>query len=257
MTCWSKPAGHWGIAPGDALIMPSPVTHVSGYGNGLELPFIAGTRTILMEAWSATDAIALIERHGVTGTVAATPFLTELAVAAPWTGTKLPSLKFFACGGAAVPPDAIPALNRAFAHCQAFRVFGSSEVSLVTLGCTAAAAEHLAATTDGTIVDYQVRIVDDNDRDVAAGSEGEIFARGPAMFLGYADWQQTVEAITGDGYFRTGDIGRITPEGAILITGRKKDLFIRGGENISAKEIEDVLHNHPAVAEAAVAALIS
>ena len=248
-------ARHWGIKPGDAMLMPSPVTHVSGYGNGLELPFVAGTRTVLMESWNAAEAIALIERHQVTGTVAATPFLVELAKAASAAGKRLPSFRFFACGGAAVPPDVIPAANRAFERCRAFRVFGSSEVPLVTLGYPAAADEMLAATTDGAPIDYTVRVVDDAGHDVAPGADGEILARGPAMFLGYCDRQQTEEAITADGYFRTGDIGCITPEGALLITGRKKDLIIRGGENISAKEIEDVLHAHPAVEEASVVAM--
>lgn len=248
-------AQHWSIDAGDAIIMPSPVTHVSGYANGLEMPFVVGTQTILMEAWNADDALALIGTHDVVGTVAATPFLTELADAATRVGERLPSLRFFACGGAAVPPDVIPAANKAFANCHAFRVFGSSEVPLVTLGYPAAADERLAATTDGAIIDYAVRIVDDGDQDVPVGSEGEILARGPAMFLGYADEQQTRDAITADGYFRTGDIGCITAEGGILITGRKKDLIIRGGENISAKEIEDVLHTHPAVQEATVVAM--
>jgi acyl-CoA synthetase len=248
-------AQHWGLAAGDAIIMPSPVTHVSGYANGLEMPFVAGTRTILMEAWNAADALALIEKHDVVGTVAATPFLTELAQAANAAGTRLPSLRFFACGGAAVPPEVIPAANGAFENCQAFRVFGSSEVPLVTLGYPAASDEQLAATTDGVIADYDVRIVDDDERDLPAGQDGEILARGPAMFMGYADEQQTKDAITRDGYFRTGDIGRITRAGSILITGRKKDLIIRGGENISAKEIEDVLHTHPSVQEATVVAM--
>ena len=75
------------------------------------------------------------------------------------------------------------------------------------------------------------------------------------MFLGYRDPEQTAAAITGDGYFRSGDIGVLATDGALLITGRKKDLIIRGGENISAKEIEDVLHAHPAVREAAVVAM--
>ncbi len=248
-------AQHWGINPRDAIIMPSPVTHVSGYANGLEMPFVAGSSTILMEGWNAEDALALIDRHQVVGTVAATPFLVELAAAARTAGTGLPSLRFFACGGAAVPPDLIPAANQAFDNARAFRVFGSSEVPLVSLGYPGADDTHLAATTDGAIIDYDVRIVDDEDRDVPPGQEGEILARGAAMFLGYADQAQTADAITDDGYFRTGDIGLVTPEGAILITGRKKDLIIRGGENISAKEIEDVLHGHDAVAEASVVAM--
>jgi len=248
-------ARHWRIRAGDAMIMPSPVTHVSGYSNGLETPWICGARTILMKSWNAEAALTLIEQHEVVGTVAATPFLTELANAARVAGKTLPSFRFFACGGAAVPDEVIPAANAAFAHAHAFRVFGSSEVPLVTLGYPAADDTHLAATTDGAIIDYDVRIVDDEDRDVAAGAEGEILARGPAMFMGYADPSQTAESITTDGYFRTGDIGRITPEGALQITGRKKDLIIRGGENISAKEIEDVLSAHPDVREAAVVAM--
>ena len=255
MRVMRQSAAHWGLREGDAIIMPSPVTHVSGYANGLELPFAAGTRTILMEAWNAADALALIEKHDVAGTVAATPFLIELADAARASGNRLPSLRFFACGGAAVPAEVIPAANAAFESCHAFRVFGASEVPLVTLGYPAAADEHLAATTDGAIIDYDVRIVDDEERDVPAGAEGEILARGPAMFMGYADQQQSADAISTDGYFRTGDIGCVTPDGAILITGRKKDLIIRGGENISAKEIEDVLHTHPAVQEATVVAM--
>ncbi len=246
---------HWGTRPGDAILMPSPVTHVSGYSNGLELPFIWGTRTVLMESWNADLALEAIERHAVVGTVAATPFLQELASKAAAAGKSLPSLRFFACGGAAVPSEIVRLANRTFANPCAFRVYGSSEVPLVTLGFMGEGEGENAATTDGRIVDYEVRIVDDAGNEVPMGSDGEILARGPAMFMGYADQAQTVEAITGDGYFRTGDIGRVEASGALTITGRKKDLIIRGGENISAKEIEDVLHRHPAVAEAAVVAM--
>lgn len=244
---------YWGLMPGEATLMPSPVTHVSGYANGLEAPFVCGTRTVLMESWDAEEALALIDRHELVGTVAATPFLVELADAARRTGRRLPSFRFFACGGAAVPDDLIPAANAAFDHCRAFRVFGASEVPLVTFGWPNVAS--LAATTDGAIVDYEVRIVDDQNRDLPVGQEGEILARGPGMMLGYVDEAQTREAITSDGYFRTGDLGVRSADGALTITGRKKDLIIRGGENISAKEIEDVLHAHANVREAAVVAM--
>lgn len=246
-------AVHWGVVPGEATLMPSPVTHVSGYANGLEAPGICGTQTVLMESWNAADALDLIERHKVVGTVAATPFLVELAAAARETGRSLPSFRFFACGGAAVPNDLIPAANAAFANCKAFRVFGASEVPLVTYGWPQ--DEGLAATTDGQIVDYTVRIVDDAGNEVPEGEEGEILARGPGMLLGYADRGQTEDALTADGFFRTGDLGRRGRLGELTITGRKKDLIIRGGENISAKEIEDVLHQHPMVREASVVAM--
>lgn len=244
---------HWGLGAGEATLMPSPVTHVSGYANGLEAPFICGIRSVLMEAWNAQDALALIEKHDLVGTVAATPFLVELAAAARAAGTGLPSFRFFACGGAAVPADLIPAANAAFENCRAFRVFGASEVPLVTFGWPH--DERLAATTDGEVVDYEVRIVDHEDNDLPRGVEGEILARGPGMMMGYADAAQTAEAITPDGFFRTGDLGVLSEEGAVTITGRKKDLIIRGGENISAKEIEDVLHSHDAVKEASVVAM--
>lgn len=100
-----------------------------------------------------------------------------------------------------------------------------------------------------------MRILDDNGADVAPGEEGEIAARGPAMMLGYLDAAQTAASLTQDGFYKTGDLGIVTSDGAILVTGRKKDLIIRGGENISAKEIEDVLHRHADVVEAAVVAM--
>lgn len=244
---------HWGLMPGEPILMPSPVTHISGYANGLEAPFVCGTGTVLMERWDGQEALALIDRHRLVGAVAATPFLVELAAAARASGNRLPSFRFFACGGAAVPADLIPAANAAFENCRAFRVYGASEVPLVTFGWPR--DEHLAATTDGEIVDYEVRIVDNDEHPLPDGIEGEILARGPGMLMAYADEAQTREAITADGFFRTGDLGVRTPEGALTITGRKKDLIIRGGENISAKEIEDVLHSHPQVREASVVAM--
>ncbi|MBN9146285.1 AMP-binding protein [Novosphingobium sp. 1748] len=246
-------AAYWGLGRGDAVLMPSPVTHVSGYANGLAMPFVAGTQTVLMESWNAEEALALIHRHQVVGTVAATPFLVELAHAALAAGDGLPSLRFFACGGAAVAPEVIAKARKAFAHCAPFRVFGSSEVPLVTFGWPD--APELAAATDGRIVDYQVRIVDEAGHDLPDGQEGEILARGPAMMVGYADPAQTAEALDDQGYFRTGDLGRRDARGGLTITGRKKDLIIRGGENISATEIEQVLLTHPAVADCAVVAM--
>jgi acyl-CoA synthetase (AMP-forming)/AMP-acid ligase II len=233
--------------------MPSPVTHISGYANGLEMPLVAGTRTILMEAWNADEALELIEEYGVVGTVAATPFLVELADRARAAGKRLPTMRFFACGGAAVPPELIPAANGAFENLRAFRVFGASEVPLVTYGWPQ--DEALAATTDGEVVDYEVRIVDEDGREVPQGTEGEILAKGPAMMLGYADKAQSEAAITNDGFFLTGDLGTLDASGALTITGRKKDLIIRGGENISAVEIEDVLRTHAQVRDASVVAM--
>ncbi len=248
-------AVHANLTLPEITLMPSPVTHISGYSGGLEKPFLINARTILMESWNAQDAIDLIERYNIASTVAATPFLKELAELAVQTGKTLPSFKRFACGGAAVPSDLVKAANHSFANPCAFRVYGSSEVPLVTQGFSAEFDPDNAAETDGQVIDYEVRIVDEAMNDVPDGSEGEILARGPSMFMGYADPQQTREALTEDGFFKTGDLGMLLPAGGLTITGRKKDLIIRGGENISAKEIEDALLSHPAVADCAVVAM--
>src|SRR3546814_6879557 len=110
--------------------------------------------------------------------------------------------------------------------------------------CSSDLPEHanLAAEADGRIYNYDVRIVDADGRDVAPGEEGEILARGPSMFLGYTDWQETMKAVDGNGYFHTGDLVRAGPEGSIVVSGRLKDLIIRGGENLSAKEIRSEEH---------------
>ncbi len=241
---------YWGLGSGDVVLMPSPVTHVTGFAWGLEQPFQHGLVSVLMERWDATEAVRLIDRHGVAVTVGATPFLQELVDATERAQSRLPSLKVFACGGAAVPPDLVARANGLFANGRATRVYGSTEAPMITLGFVAPGTERLAAVTDGRIVDYDIRIVDDAERDVAPGAEGEILARGPALFAGYADPAETAAAFTADGFFRMGDIGLVGEDNSILITGRKKDLIIRGGENISAKEIEDALHRHPAVREA-------
>lgn len=127
---------HWRVGTGDVVIMPSPVTHVSGYSNGLERPLLGGTRTVLMESWNADLAVALIDRHGASMTVAATPFLQELISAAERAGSRLESFRVFACGGAAVPPELIRRADQAFAHRCAFRVYGSSEAPFVAIGAS-------------------------------------------------------------------------------------------------------------------------
>lgn len=246
---------HWGLGDGTTFLMASPVTHVTGYSCGLEMPFLCGTRSVLMDRWDAAEAVGLIDREGVNATVGATPFLAELVAEAGRQRSGLPSLRVFACGGAAVPPELIRQANTVLERCRAFRVYGSSEAPFVTLGFLKPEQTTLAAETDGEIIDFEVRIVDDDGSEVAPGAEGEICARGPALFLGYADAAQTAESFDADGWFRTGDMGRVTPERAVVVTGRKKDLINRGGEKVSAKEIEDLLHAHPAVREAAVVAM--
>jgi non-ribosomal peptide synthetase component E (peptide arylation enzyme) len=246
---------HWGQRPGDTVLMASPVTHITGFSYGMELPLVCGTRTVFMERWDAAEAVALIEREQVAASMGATPFLHELLTEAARQGRRLPSLRLFACGGAEVPQALIRRCADVLENCRAFRVYGSSEAPLVTLGFVREGTLDLAAGTDGEVVHYEVRIVDDQGQALPVGQDGEICVRGPAMALGYADAAQCAQSFDADGFFATGDLGHLTPDRAIVVTGRKKDLINRGGEKISAKEIEDILHRHPAVAEAAVVAM--
>ena len=241
----------WGLQQGDSLLMPSPVTHATGYTVGLEMPFAMGTTTVLMDRWNAAEALSLIEEHRIAATVGATPFLQELLDAMDASGRKTLPLKIFICGGAAVPADLILRAGSRFDG-YACRAYGSTEAPFVTLGRLRDDAEAMGARTDGRINGYEIRIADADERDVAIGVEGEILARGDGLLLGYANPVNTREAFTDDGYFRTGDIGFRAEDDTLTITGRKKDLIIRGGENISAKEIEDALQRHPQIIEASV-----
>ncbi|WP_217352867.1 AMP-binding protein [Sphingomonas sp. ID1715] len=243
-----------GVGEGDITLMASPVTHVTGYSS-LEQAFSSPIKTALMSRWDKVTAVDFIERTGATLTVGATPFLKELVDEAQARGTGLSSLRQFACGGAEVPPQLIARAHDVLENCRCFRVYGSTEVPLVTQGFQKKEDARLAAETDGRIYNYDVRIVDSEGCDVAPGNEGEILARGPSMFLGYTDWEETEKAVDQDGYFHSGDLVRAGPQCSIVVTGRLKDLIIRGGENLSAKEIEDVLHRHPAIQEAAVVAM--
>jgi cyclohexanecarboxylate-CoA ligase len=245
----------WDIRSTDSILMPSPVTHITGYLWGLEAPFCCGCPTVFMERWNPDEAVELIGRHGLAMTISATTFLQELLDAAERHGTRLPSLKVFACGGASVPPALIRHANTAFKRCRAFRVYGATEVPLIGRGCVDPSDAATAADTDGMIVDFDVKFIDDHGRSVADGTEGEILARGPGQCVGYVDVDATRASLDEEGFFHTGDLGYRTPGGAVVITGRKKDLIIRGGENISAKEIEDILIEHPSIREVAVVSM--
>lgn len=246
----------WNLTQADIVLMPSPVTHITGYIYGIEMMSDLGNKLVYMDKWDADRAVDLVAEHKATFSIGATPFLVELVSALEKRGEILPSLRLFACGGAPVPPEIIRRANAVLPNCLAFRVYGSSEAPTVTTGVAAGDPDELGAMTDGCILNHEVKIVDpETGETLPDGQEGEILTRGPELMLGYTDWRDTLDAFDDEGYFRTGDLGFISHDRYITISGRKKDLIIRGGENISAKEVEDILHTHPAIAEAAVVSM--
>jgi len=204
-----------------------------------------------MESWIVDRAVTLIENYRATSCVSATPFLRELVDTCKHSGKTLPGFRLFACGGAAVPAALIYEAREVLADCRAVRVYGSTEVPLVTVGFTGDSETQLAAETDGKVRNYDVRICDDDGTDLGLNAEGEIWVRGPAMMQGYREAAQNDAAFSSDGFFMTGDIGQLLDTQAIVITDRKKDIIIRGGENLSAREIEEAIMQHPDVMEAA------
>src|SRR5579862_5189898 len=245
-------ASFYGLTAHDVVFMPSPVAHITGLLYGVQLPPMLGSPVIFQDLWDPVHAVTLLERHGATFTVGATPFLYGLV--AETAGMESPSLalRVFACGGADVPPELVRVATRQLKCCVA-RVYGSTEYPTLT-GSSAVDALDQRAKTDGRLIgSAEMRVVDENDALVPLGAVGEIVVRGPEMFLGYLeDAEISQNAFDNDGWFHTGDLAYLNDEGYLTIVGRKKDIIIRGGENISAKEIEDLLFEHPRVTEVAI-----
>jgi acyl-CoA synthetase len=236
---------------GEVILSPWPPGHVAGALSLLRFLSYA-VPLVAMDQWSAGDAAALIEHHKVT-TSSGTPFhLSGLVEAADAGGHDLSSLRNYIVGAAPVAAALVKrCLNQGLAvyHC-----YGSSEHPTVTSGTADDPLDKQLHTEGRVIAGSELRFVDDDGQDVPAGTEGEIVTRGGELFIGYLDPSLNDAAFLPGGWYRTGDIGRLDVDGYLLITDRKKDIIIRGGENISSKEVEDVLLSHPAVAEAAAVA---
>lgn len=242
-----------GLGPQDALFMGSPLTHITGFSYACIVGPVLGCKVCLLDVWDIDQATALIAREACAWTVGATPFLQGL-LQDPAMAARIGSLRIFRCGGADVPPEII---RRAQAHgIRAMRTYGCSEHPTISGGVTD--NPHKAATTDGRVHPHnRVRIVDlaDESRILPPGQTGEIQTRGDEVFLGYVNAALDHLAFTPDGWLRTGDIGRLDAEGYITVTGRKKDIIIRKGENISAKEVEDLITEMPGLRQCAVIGL--
>lgn len=229
-----------------------PPGHVAGL-LGLMRILVHGTTTVVMQTWNPAHAAALVDAHELTYAVGAPIQLAGLLAEKARGAANLATLTEFMTGAAAVPPPLIRDADAA--GLTAYRCYGSSEHPTITTGWI---DDPLAkrATTDGRLIEgCEIRLLDDRGRDVPTGSSGEIVSRGPEQFIGYTDDALNADAFLPGRWFRTGDVGRLDPEGYLTITDRLKDIIIRGGENISSKEVEDILAEHPAVGEVAVLGL--
>ncbi|MBV1687928.1 AMP-binding protein [Novosphingobium sp. G106] len=249
----------WKIGPEDVVFMPSPVTHITGALWAFDMTWIHGSASVLMDVWTAEEGIRCIEENRCTVNGGATPFLQQMLETTRDRPEAVGSLRLFFCGGTTVSPDLIREANETFPNCLFFRCYGSTEMVTATLGIRDRSQARLGAETDGEIVyPAELRIVDPaGDRELPDGEEGEIIARGPGLFFGYSHPADNDGNFDDDGFFRMGDLGRIVEDRFVVITGRKKDIIIRSGENISPKEVEDILYTHPSVADVAIVAMPS
>jgi acyl-CoA synthetase (AMP-forming)/AMP-acid ligase II len=249
----------WEVGSGDIVFMPSPVTHITGAYWLLDMPWVRGCVSVMIDVWSADAAIDCIERTRCTISGGATPFLQQLLEIGQTRPGALDSLRLFFCGGTTVSPDLIRTAAREFSHCLFFRAYGSTEMPTTTTGIRSRAQAAMGVETDGEVVaPTEVAIVDPaGDAPVPDGTEGEIVARGPEQFVGYLHPEDNAKNFDDQGFFRMGDLGRRVHRNYLVITGRKKDIVIRSGENISPKEVEDVLLRHPGVADVAIVAMPS
>jgi cyclohexanecarboxylate-CoA ligase len=224
--------------------MPSPVGHVTGLVYGVMMPLLVGGSVVLQAEWDAVAGADIVERHGCTFCVGATPFLRGLTDEYAKRGTTS-ALTGFACGGADIP-SALVCRATEVLGAVVTRAYGLTEMPTVTCGGPHD-PERIRFDTDGRLTgSSQARLVNPKD------GVGEIEVRGPELCLGYLDPAHTAASFTEDGWFRTGDLATLSDDGAITIAGRVKDIIVRGGENISVKEVEDYLLEHPAIADVAI-----
>jgi acyl-coenzyme A synthetase/AMP-(fatty) acid ligase len=242
----------WSYTANDIQFGPSPVTHTTGLVTSILMPLIHGAGSHLMEIWEPREGLERIAKFHCTGAVTATTFLqTMLRVYDP-DQHDASSLRFWTSAGAPIPGSFVEEARKAFPHMQVLSLYGRSE-NLVTTTCTVDDPPERSVRSDGKAAPGQeVRIVDRNGNEVPRGTEGDIAYRGAMHMLEYINQPEaTAEMFTADGFSTSGDLGVMDGDGYVRVTGRLKDIVIRGGLNISVRQVEDLLSAHPAVNAAA------
>jgi cyclohexanecarboxylate-CoA ligase len=235
----------------DVVLVSLPVGHQAGYFWGPRLALQSGATLVMQDVWDAADAAALVERHRVTFTMGATTHLIDL-LDRPLRVGDLRSLRVYMCGGANIPPSVAERALRELPG-RFCPVFGMTEHGHSTGTDEKTQPEKLISTAGSFQPEMEPRIADEAGRALPPGREGRLLLRGPFNFVGYVQGREfTAPYFDADDFFDTGDLAVIDAEGYLRITGRTKDLVVRGGEKVPVKEIEDLLASHPAVRDVAI-----
>lgn len=238
----------------EVFMMPAPLGHATGFLHGVTAPFLIGARSVLLDIFTPDACLALLEQQRCTCMLGVTPFVYDLLNLLEKQPADLSALRFFLCGGTTIP-------KKVARECQQrgiklLSVYGSTESSphaVVNLDDPLSRFMH----TDGyAAAGVEIKVVDDARKTLPPGCEGEEASRGPNVFMGYFDEPElTARALDEEGWYYSGDLCRMDEAGYIKITGRKKDIIVRGGENISSREVEDILLQHPKIHDACVVAM--
>jgi 2,3-dihydroxybenzoate-AMP ligase len=242
----------WMRTPDDITLIATPVTHNMGIEASLNPTFLTGGKVVMITSTRAKDILEAIQKERITTMILVPAQLQQIIDFPELHRFDLSSLKVIAGAGSHVAADLTRKVHEKLG-CRFYNVFGMSEGP-----CTQTRWDDpepaIAHTVGWPICPHdEFKVIDEEGREVPGGTEGELVARGPCIFRGYYQAEATNrEVFTRDGFFRTGDLARFDPENRIMITGRKKDIIIRGGENISAAEVEELICLHPKVELAAV-----
>lgn len=233
-------------------LLPFPAGHIGGVVSTLK-PYFSGTTSILIDSWNAGEVAGLIEKYQVSNMPSTPLFLNTLMVVVEEQGLDISALKQTGTGATYVAPAIVE-------RCEdygitAYRTYGSSEQPYMTVGAQFDSLEKRACTDGRPARGCEIKIIDEQGDLLPAGEKGEIIAIGPQQFLGYLDEAHNWDTFTPDGWFKTGDIGYLDEGGHLTLSDRKKDIIIRGGENIASSEVEAILLTHPDITEAAVVAM--
>jgi len=241
-----------GLTKNDVFFMAAPVTHTTGIRFGVRLPMMLGTKIILQDIFNPEDAIRLIAQEKCTLTVGATPFLHGFVNTSNLNDVDISAFRVFACAGAPIPRDLVRDGERKLS-CSILAGFGSTESPSQTFNKPGDPPEKIFGSDGYPLEGIEIKIFDENRKELPKQEVGEVACRGPQLFVGYyRDPEITKKSFNEDGYFFTGDLCVLDQDGYLRVEGRKKDIIIRGGLNISAGEVEDILHTYPKIRQVAV-----
>lgn len=236
----------------DVIHIASTIGHQTGFLNGVRLPIQLGSTVVLQDVWRAEQLVEWIASYRITVSSGSATFLLDLLRAKNLAQCDLSSFRIFRCGGGPIPRTLLREAREKLPHVGIHCGWGQTENAVVTLTRMGAPDEKLLNTDGCAQPGMEVRVVNDKNELLAAATEGRLQCRGPFMFVGYARQEAlTRENFDGE-WFDTGDLATLDAEGYIRITGRLKDIIIRGGENIPVKYVEDILYEDTRVRDAAI-----